>query len=104
MTDPRFIRLDMFPAIVLIEGEPVLSNVRAIVTDTELVVFQDSYGGPAEVYRGALADFTGSAKTGYSAEIDDGPTATITRSSGCGCGSLLRGFRPYPSVPFSPHG
>lgn len=103
---PAFIRLDLFPARVELtrEGleEPVVhQNVRATVTDDEIYLYTDSMQGPLQFYRASLIDIS-RAEHGYvvyTAHLDDGLTASITRSGGCGCGSRLRAFNAFPSVP-----
>lgn len=94
-----FIRLDLFPASVTVNGTDEYSPARAIVTDDAVHVYMDAQGGPAEVYTARLDDFSGRRTTGYSAVASDGDNVQINRASGCGCGSRLRGFRPFAGVP-----
>lgn len=94
---PSFIRLDIFPADVVVEGERY-SPSRAIVTDDSVYVYMDSAAGPAEVYSARIDDFQGRRTTGYTA-VSDSTDISINRASGCGCGSRLRGFRPFAGVP-----
>lgn len=94
----EFIRLDLFPATVTV-GEQVLTPARAVVTDDAVHVYMDSRNGPEDRYTARLADFDGARNIGYIAETDDGEKVHIQRASGCGCGSRLRGFKPFPGVP-----
>ena len=97
-----FIRLDMFPATVTVTDSKDgarFEPARAIVTDDAVHVYMDAAGGPKEVYMQRLSDFQGRRTLGYTAIADDGSTVQITRASGCGCGSALRGFRPFAGVP-----
>ena len=104
MTD--VIRLDLFPATV-VEHAPgdetptTRDKCRVFVTNDAVYVYQDAYGGPQVVIEGPLYDFSGNNKVGWSAQIDDGPLLDISRSRGCGCGSLLRGINPFPGVPYA---
>lgn len=110
MTDSEFpkasyLRLALFPASVTppsitpdSEFQPK-SNTKAFVTDSYLIVVQDSPTGPTTVIQEELIDFQGSPKTGYTAQTPSG-SYHIIRSKGCGCGSRLRGFHPFRSVPY----
>lgn len=100
-----YIRLALFPAHVTPPSPTAApdfapkANTKAFVTDSYLVVVQDSPTGPQIVLQEELVDFQGNPKTGYSAETPSG-TYHIIRSKGCGCGSRLRGFHPFRSVPY----
>lgn len=101
----EYIRLDLFPADVIEhvtgEDDKVYGKCRVFVTNDEVRVYQDAYGGPQVVIGGPLYDFSGDNKVGWTATIDDGPTISISRSRGCGCGSMLRGINPFPGVPYA---
>lgn len=93
-----FVRLDLFPASVVVDGtryEPC----RAIVTDDSVNVYMDSAGGPALVYTKRIDDFSGRRTIGYTVLGADGEQIAVDRASGCGCGSRLRGFHPFAGVP-----
>lgn len=95
---PSFIRLDLFPAEVLVSGERYTPS-RCIVTDDAVHVYMDATGGPAEVYTARMDDFSGRRTIGYSVTTADGEEIAIARAKGCGCGSRLRGFNPFLGVP-----
>lgn len=95
---PEFIRLDLFPATVRV-GEKTYEPSRAIVADESVHVYMDSAQGPTEVYTARMDDFSGSRTVGYAVTTADDDTVSISRASGCGCGSRLRGYRPFPGVP-----
>lgn len=95
---PEFIRLDLFPATVVV-GDTVYSPSRAIVADESVHIYMDSAQGPVEVYTARLDDFSGSRTTGYVVIAADETLVSIGRANGCGCGSRLRGYRPFPGVP-----
>lgn len=102
---PQFIRFNLFPLQTTIsdaDGNPVKSHnaTRTIVTDDEVFVYQDDTNGPSLFFHDRLEDFSGSATEGWTAETTDGYTVSIIRSSGCGCGSRLKGYNPFPGVPF----
>lgn len=91
-----YIRLDLFPASI----PGIAAVVRAVVTDAHYYFFVDSSSGPQVHTFGVLKHFEGDNKVGYTV-IDDttGESIVFRRSTGCGCGSRLRGFRPFPGVP-----
>lgn len=98
----NFIRLDMFPAIV--RGLPfpngVIDRQRLIVTDAHIYLFGDTANGPAVTYSWVLEDISGRNTTGYKMITEDGEVIEARRSNGCGCGSRLRGIRPFPDTPY----
>lgn len=105
LSRPNYVRLDLFPANV---SRPVGSTstllptdrARVIVTDRHFYVFLDSSRGPAVEVSGVLFDATGDNRTGYTVTLDDDSVYSVSRSSNCGCGSRLRGFAPFPGVPY----
>lgn len=101
------VRLDLFPALLSGPDLPnpqlggVLDSRRLIVTDQNVLVFSDSPTGPELTYNWVLVDITGNGTIGWTVETED-QTFLVRRSPGCGCGSRLRGFFPYPGVPYNP--
>jgi hypothetical protein len=100
------IRVDLFPAEVYFAEEdvPPLRKVRVIVTQDEFYIFADSPRGPEATHHGRLDTFEGNQKTGYSATLADETSLTFRRAGGCGCGSRLRGFRPFDPMRHGPTG
>jgi hypothetical protein len=104
----QFIRLDLFPALLIGDNLPnarpggVLDAKRVIVTDTHVLVFSDSPTGPELTHTWALVDIQGRNTIGWTIETDEGINFKVRRSTGCGCGTRLRGFSPYRGVPFQP--
>ena len=96
---PNFIRVDIFPANVTVNGVDSYSPSRAIVTDDAIHVYQDAPGGPTEVYTTRLDDFEGRRNIGYTITGANGDTVSLTSASGCGCGSRLRGYHPFVGIP-----
>lgn len=98
---PKYIRLDLFPAKV----EGIEQTARVIVTDAHFYFFVDAPGGgtPVAEVSGALYDIEGRNTIGYILVEDGDPDVTwnFRRATGCGCGSRLRGFRPFPGVPIN---
>lgn len=88
----KFRRLDLFPAQV----SDLPGNKRVVATDSYLIIIGE---GPQIESVEALVDFTGSNKTGWQAEVEEGKTYQIKRAQGCGCGSRLRGLKIYAGVP-----
>lgn len=93
--------LDLFPAkIQTVEGlfEPIHEEYRVIVTDTYFYIIDDTDDGPKALITEPTIQFEGSNKTGYNIVT---PTQIfhITRAPNCGCGSRIRGIRPFAGVP-----
>ena len=102
---PQFIRFNLFPLAVDVtdkDGNLVQHHMttRGIVTDDEVLIYIDDANGPSVFFTDRLEDFSGTAKTGWVAKTTDEYTVTMERSSGCGCGSRLKGFNPFPGLPF----
>jgi hypothetical protein len=102
LSTPEYIRLDLFPAYVTRAGAvgPYTDRARVIITDRDFYVFLDAPGGPVCDLSGALFDASGTNRTGYTVELEDGTVYAVSRAQNCGCGSILRGFRPFPGVPY----
>lgn len=106
MTDTpevSYLRLELFPAEVKDESSELIQqkNLKAIVTDSYFLLYTDSPTGPALHLQEDLVSFAGSPTTGYRAETPS-HTYYINRARGCGCGSRLRGFRPFRGKPTRP--
>lgn len=100
LSKPSVIRLDLFPACVSRQNQGAYTNrARVIVTDRDFYVFLDAQGGPVCDVSGVLYDTGGDNRAGYTITLDDQSIYTVKRSENCGCGSMLRGFRPFPGVP-----
>ena len=92
---------DLFPAEVQL-GDLVYRTAFAVVTRERLYVWQAE--GRAKVLR-LVAPYDADASTvpPYNApprqdstlQLLDGRTAIVRRQRGCGCGSSLRGWRPW---------
>ena len=101
----NFLRFSLFPLQVTVTneaGEETFQHYKArgIVTDDEVFVYIDGQNGSVETaFNDRLVDFTGEAKTGWTATTEDGDTVYFLRSSACSCGSRLKGFNPFPAVP-----
>lgn len=105
LSKPSYIRLDLFPAYVsnVVDGSkqsPFTDRARVIITDRDFYVFLDSSSGPACEISGVVYDASGDNRAGYTVELDDETVYSVSRSSNCGCGSRLRGFTPFPGVPY----
>jgi len=88
------LRSDVFPADVQFSfGTHSYSKMRAIVTADEVIVLVEDGNPPGVLYEGRLVDVTGNRQV-LTAITEDG-TVTIARAGGCGCGSRLRGYRPF---------
>lgn len=93
-----YIWLDLFPASVS-SPDPMGDQLRVIVTDNRLYVLEDTVYGPEAKVNEPLDSFSGNNQTGYTVITDTG-AYVIVRAQHCGCGSGLRGFHPFPGVPY----
>lgn len=103
MTSPVQCRLDLYPASLTLTREEdglteAYQDVRVIITADRIYGFRDGTGGegPVEFMNERLASIDGRNSTGYTVTLADDRVAFMRRSTGCGCGSRLRGFRPFP--------
>jgi hypothetical protein len=91
------VRADVYPANVTFSfGVNPYPRSRAIITaDTVMVLVEGGSGGSGAsvLYEGRLEDYSGD-RTRLVATTADGEI-TVTRQSGCGCGSRLRSYRPF---------
>ena len=102
---PVAARLNLFPARVEttdLDGNPVTYDPsRCVVTSDSVYVWMDSKSRAAEpslVFADRYEEVQGRNTTGWTLTLADGSFAHVRRSSGCGCGSRLRGFRPFPRL------
>lgn len=96
-----FIRFEYFPAhIEGVSGLPG-GDLKAYVTDRDLVVFANSQTGPVLAYAGAIEDYQGRNKEtkSWNLTLEGGKEVRISRADSCGCGSRLRGLAAYPRLP-----
>jgi len=97
------IRVDAFPASVDVEGSSLGDQYRVIITDSHLVVLEDSGTGPRVAIELPYTSFEVNAKVGWSVTAGyDNTEYVIKRVFHCGCGSRLRGIHPFGGVPFLP--
>lgn len=97
------IKIDLFPAEVRPggeEGTKIGEELRVIVTDNYFYVIEDTISGPEATIKEPLESFDGSNKLGYTVTTTPGNTYYFKRAINCGCGSRLRGLRPFDGVPF----
>src|SRR4051812_21458529 len=87
-------RADIYPANVVFSfGQNPYTRARAIFTADRVLVLVEAGVGVGVLYEAKLEDFSGDRKQ-MTALTADG-TVTVTRQSGCGCGSRLRSYRPF---------
>lgn len=86
---------DVFPAVVTFQFIPqTVTKARVVLTQGGTVyVFTDSSYGPALLYSGVVTASEGSRQS-MTITTPDG-VLTSEKSGGCGCGSRLRGFKPF---------
>lgn len=107
----------MFPAAVLVSpvDDPALSTtsalppssaavkedgLRVVVTNDALFIFRDAAPGPQTVFYERLDSFTPAPRrhSDFRAVTASGKLVTFRSSGGCGCGSRLRAFNPFPMM------
>jgi hypothetical protein len=99
------IRDDLFPATVYnaATGEILLDPARVVLTTDRVYVFADAPQGVVCVLSQLIYEIEGDRWDGFAITLTDadspdpGNTILVSRSSGCGCGSRLRAFRPFRS-------
>ena len=113
------IKCDVFPALFVLAGsdyrDPITSNtslnhpsvrrmdaVRIVVTNTHILVAQDSPHGPSLVFKEEIDPNTykGAATKGDDTTVTTmfGRRFAFRKDNSCGCGSRLRTWRPYDSI------
>lgn len=97
MTSPVIARLDLYPANMTVGGVMHM-NVRVIATADEIYAYRDGFNGegPVEILHDRMEDFSGKNTTGWTALASTVGEVFFQRSTGCGCGSRLRSYRPFP--------
>lgn len=113
------IKCDIFPAVFVLAGsdvkDPITSNtsptspsmrrmdsVRIVVTDTHILIANDSPHGPSLVFKEEIIPetFHGPATKGDDTFVTtvQGKRFAFRKDNSCGCGSRLRTWRPYDSL------
>lgn len=96
---PVVCRIDIAPATVTFTphdgASQTIEGARVIVTADKVYVFRDG-APPYEWYSGRLDSFDGRNTTGYQAVTANGDVVFFRRGGGCGCGSQVKSFRPFP--------
>jgi hypothetical protein len=114
----NLIRYDLFPAYVAaapanllddpktltslstLEGVYRLDTARVVVTDTHILIAQDSPAGAQIVFNEPYEHF-------YQSAVRDDDSVVVTKSgkvlafkkdNNCGCGSRLRSWNPYKTL------
>jgi hypothetical protein len=99
--EDRVVVRDLFPAEVQL-GDLVYRTALAVVTRERLYVWQGE--GRERVLRlvgeydpaaSAIPRYNAPPRQEATLRLLDGRTAVVRRQRGCGCGSPLRGWRPW---------
>lgn len=95
ITEPVKVRNDVYPAEVTFSfATNPYPRSRAIVTaDRVLVLVEGGATGASVLYDERLEDLDADRKRIVATTADG--VVTISRQSGCGCGSRLRSYRPF---------
>lgn len=101
---PNFLRFNLHPIEVEIKNGDELKAIhyesRVVVTDEDVFLYVNGNSGPEIGFTDRLEDFSGNAADGWTVQTSTGLTLNMTRSVGCGCGSSLKGYNPFPGIPF----
>lgn len=113
------IKCDIFPAVFVLAGSDVvgpitsdsvptsssmrrMDSVRIVVTETHILIANDSPHGPSLVFKEEIIPETFHATK---VKGDDTVVTTVLgkrfafrKDNSCGCGSRLRTWRPYDSL------
>jgi hypothetical protein len=89
-------RLDLFPATVTHSDGTVYANVRILITTENVFLLKDApTSGPPQIFLCQRLDDAWLQAQTYFATLADGSTLQAVRGGGCGCGSQVRGCRPF---------
>lgn len=98
------VSLDVYPARVMLPDGAVITKVKALIADGELILYIMQNGSPFEYFRRKVASVEGRSPTaGYQVHLvgDDGgaeETVTVAKFGGCGCGDKLKNYNPWPGT------
>jgi hypothetical protein len=111
-------RHDLFPAEVCFVADTdshpgataadiMLPKCRVLIGVSEVYVFTDGPRGPVLAFYDELAEVSGDARTGFAITpanpgIHAVRSLTVAPTNRCGCGSRLRGFRPFGRISYVP--
>lgn len=100
----QYIQMDLFPAQIELDGEPLGDDNKIVVTDNRVYVIRHDPEAPYIALEGetSRALFDRLSLTEYTVSTTDGRTLTFRRAVNCGCGNRLRGVYPFPGVPHAP--
>lgn len=90
------VALDLYPATVKLPDGSSLSNARTIVADGKLLVYVMSGGMPFLHFEQAVVEIGGKQPTGWYQIQTEAGSAELRKLGGCGCGSRLKTFNPFP--------
>lgn len=97
-TDTVTVTVDLFPARVRLPNGTILVNARVVATeDGDLRIYVDGPGQPELFYQRDALSHEGQPSSGFIFLVEEGTVAAV-RSGGCGCGSMLKNFRPFGDV------
>ena len=89
------VRADVYPAQVQFSfTDNPYPKTRAILTADTVLILVEATGGPAVLYEERLENVAIPDREHIIATTVDGDV-TISRGSGCGCGSTLKSYRPF---------
>jgi len=96
------IGLDLYPANVMSSDGLTLSKVRVVglngqAGDPDMVlIYRGGAAQPILVSANAVTGHRRDMVGSHSIDLDDGTTITVSKASGCGCGSSLKYYRAFP--------
>lgn len=95
------VQADVFPVNLTLDGTRLDTTLlRVIVTggaSPAVYVYRDAAGGPTLVFFDAVTAYVSGDPHIVTTRTDR--VLTFSRARGCGCGSQLRAFNPFSSIP-----
>jgi hypothetical protein len=98
------VSIDAFPARVTLPDGRLMSAIRVIESEGKILVYAEPANRAEEpplVWSSDLVSIEGSNGSGWTALTVDG-VVNFRVEGGCGCGSRLKNWVPFPNYSFAP--
>lgn len=89
-----------FTSLSTIQGTYQLDTARVIVTETHVLIAQDTPNGAQIVFNETYTNFYKSAAQNLDSVVvtSSGKVLAFKKDESCGCGSRLRSWNPYKTL------